>query len=226
MRKIKASCKNIYKKLKVYGKPKIFCVGLNKTGTTSLEKEMISLGYTVGNQMRGTRLINNWAKRDFKPIIQLGKTAQFFQDAPFSYPYTYIAMDMAYPNSKFILTVRDNPEEWYNSLTRFHSKLWGDGNTPPTAEDLKRAPGPWPESRYEIRMKVNNVTENEPYNKDVLVDFYNTHNKNVKEYFRHRPDDLLVLNLKEKESYARFCQFLGIEQKKTFFPLENKTSEI
>ena len=35
--------------LRVAGKQKVFCIGLNKTGTTSLQKEMIDLGYVVGN---------------------------------------------------------------------------------------------------------------------------------------------------------------------------------
>jgi len=33
---------------------------------------------------------------------------------------------------------------------------------------------------------------------------------------------LLVINLKEKDSYARYCKFLGIEQKKDAFPWETK----
>jgi hypothetical protein len=67
------------------------------------------------------------------------------------------------------------------------------------------------------------VPDDDLYNKDILIDHYNTHKKNVTNYFRHRPDDLLVLNLKEEDSYARFCQFMGIEQKKNTFPWENKT---
>lgn len=129
---------------------------------------MIAQGFIVGAQMEGTRLINQWAKRNFKPIIRFAKTAQFFQDAPFSYPYTYIAMDQAFPNSKFILTIRDNAETWYNSLINFHSKLWGsNGNIPPSAEDLNNAPGPWPGFRLKAKLMVNNVPENDPYNKDI-----------------------------------------------------------
>ena len=63
----------------------------------------------------------------------MAKTAQFFQDAPFS--YLYIFMDGALPNRKFILTVPDKEEEGYNSLIRFHGKLLGNGNIPPTVED-------------------------------------------------------------------------------------------
>lgn len=175
--------------------------------------------------MRGTRLLYYWAKRDFKPIIQLAKTAEFFQDNPFSKPYTYIAMDLAFPGSKFILTIRDDAETWYNSLIKFHGKLWGNGNISPTAEDLKNASGPWPGFRYENATLTHNTPPDDPYNKDILIDYYDTHNKNVRDYFRYRQEDLLVMNLKEKDSYTRFCQFLGIEQKKDTFPWENKTDE-
>ena len=98
------------------GKPKVFCIGLNKTGTTSLKKESGLQGYTVGNQRQAELLFDDWVKRDFKRIIRYCHTAEFFQDAPFSYPYTFIALDQAFPGSKFILTLRDNADEWYYSF--------------------------------------------------------------------------------------------------------------
>jgi hypothetical protein len=128
---IKRKAKNIWTGIRALGKPKIFCIGLNKTGTTSLKKEMALQGFTVGNQRQAELLFDDWVKRDFRRIVRYCRTARFFQDAPFSYPYTFIALDQAFPGSKFILTVRDNAEQWYNSLIRFHGKLWGNGNTPP-----------------------------------------------------------------------------------------------
>jgi len=215
--------KNDFNSLRAFGKQKIFCIGLNKTGTTSLKKEMAHQGYLIGNQRQAELLFDDWVKRDFSRLIKYCRTAQFFQDAPFSYPYTYIAVDQYFKDSKFILTIRDDAEEWYNSLIRFHSKIWGDGKMPPTAEDLKKANYVYVGFPYHSRIHVNNVTEDNLYDKDILIDYYNTHNKNVKDYFRYRPNDLLVINLKEKDSYSRFCDFLKIEQKKDFFPWENKT---
>lgn len=109
------------------GKPKIFCIGKNKTGTTSLKAAMAELQYRVGVQRDAELLIHDWAIRDFRRIVRYCRSAEFFQDVPFSYPYTFIAMDQAFKGSKFILTVRDNPEQWYNSLVKFHSKLFGEG---------------------------------------------------------------------------------------------------
>lgn len=207
----------------VAGKPKIFCVGLNKTGTTSLTREMYELGFFIGSQMRGTRLIREYGKRNFKPIRKLVKSSQFFQDAPFSFPYTFIVMDQYFPKSKFILTVRDSPEQWYNSLTNFHSKLWGKDGLPPTAEELKNAPGPWPGIRYETYKILVDADDNDLYNEEFLKQAYLDYNKSVIDYFKHRPEDLLILNVAEKGAYKKLCNFLNIKPKKEDFAWENKT---
>lgn len=220
---LKRKGKAVYTTLRAFGRPKVFCVGLNKTGTTSLQKEMELQGYVVGNQRQAELLFDDWVKRDFRRIIRYCRTAQFFQDAPFSLPYTFMAVDQAFPVSKFILTLRDNAEIWYNSLVRFHSKLWGNGNIPPTSEDLRNATYIYKGFPYHSRFCVNNVPEEDPYNKNVLIDYYNTHNKNVIDYFRHRPNELLVINLKIAEDYSRFCKFIGCKQIRDHFPWENRT---
>ena len=221
--RVRIKSKEVLSIPRAIGKQKIFCIGLNKTGTTSLKVEMQKLKITVGNQRAFERLFDDWVQRDFRRIIKKCRNAQFFQDAPFSFPYTYVAMDIAFPGSKFILTLRKNAEEWYDSLIRFHSKLWGNGNLPPTADDLKKANYIYKGFPFHSKMHLHNVSENDPYNKDSLIDYYVTHNKNVKDYFRHRSNDLLIINLKEKDSYVRFCKFLDIEQTKEHFPWENKT---
>ena len=215
--------KTIRSTIKAFGKPKIFCIGLNKTGTTSLKTEMALQGFTVGNQRQAELLFDDWVKRDFKRIARYCHTSEFFQDVPFSYPYTFIAMDQAFPGSKFILTIRDNAEQWYNSLVRFHGKLWGNGNVPPTTEDLRNATyikKGWP---YQIRFLVHDVPEDDPYKKDVMLSYYRNHTDMVMEYFRHRPQDLLIINLKKPQDYLRFCEFIGRKPEREGFPWENKT---
>ncbi len=91
------------------GKQKIFCIGRNKTGTTSLHAALIEMGIVVGRQRHAELMIGDWSKRDFRRLISFCRTAQAFQDIPFSLPYTFQALDMAFPRSKFILTVRESP---------------------------------------------------------------------------------------------------------------------
>lgn len=211
--------------LRSFNKQKIFCIGCNKTGTTSLEKAMRDLDFIVGDQREAELLFDDWIKRDYRKLIKYCKTAVFFQDSPFSHPYTFIAIDQAFPSSKFILTVRDNADQWYDSLIRFHSKLWSKWKIPPTSEDLKNAIYLYKGRPYHTRMHTHNVTEEEPYNKRVLIDDYNRHNKNVIDYFRFRQNDLLVLNVAEPNAYKKLTTFLNIQTEKTEFPWENKTDE-
>jgi hypothetical protein len=208
------------------GRQKVFGIGLNKTGTTSLKMAMKELGYVVGHQRTAERLSADWAKRDFNRIILYCKTAQFFQDVPFSKPFTFVVLDHEFPRSKFILTVRDSPEQWYESITRFHANLWGKNGRVPTKEDLQNAiyiykGRPWESNRF-----TYNSPESDPYNKEILIDFYNSHVHQVKEYFRHRADDLLVLNVAEKNAYSKLCNFLNLKPRHDTFPWVNKTVEV
>jgi hypothetical protein len=206
----------------VRNKQKIFCIGRNKTGTTSLKKAMRDFGYITGNQRKAERLIQYYKTRNFKPIIEYCKTAQFFQDAPFSWPFTFIAMDVAFPGSKFILTVRDNPDQWYRSLTKFHGKRMAQESLP-TKEDLQNDTYCYKGWAWEVNQMIYDVSEDEPYQKDILINHYEAHNAYVLDYFKYRSKDFLLLNVAEENSYYKLCKFL--EQKPLYekMPWENKT---
>jgi len=210
---------------KVWNKPKIFCVGRNKTGTTSLEKSFKELGYVVGNQRQAELLLDNYIARDFATIIEYCKTAQVFQDVPFSYPETYRHLDKAYPGSKFILTIRDNPEQWYNSITRFHAKIFGNGQIP-TTQQLKNASYVNKGWIWKDINEMYKTPEGDPYNKEMLINHYLKHNNDVVEYFKCRPNDLIVINLAEKVSYQKLMIFLKINSTRKDFPWVNKTDSI
>ena len=86
-------------------KHKVFCIGCGKTGTTSVEKALKDLGYKLGDQASGELLLEHYANRNFKAVINFCKTADAFQDAPFSFQHTFIALDQYFKNAKFVLTV-------------------------------------------------------------------------------------------------------------------------
>jgi hypothetical protein len=210
--------------LLLHNKRKIFCIGHNKTGTTSLKKAFADLGFIVGDQSRAERLLPNYDNNDFKKIISYCKTAQVFQDFPFSYPNTYKKVDQAFPDAKFILTIRDNPEVWYHSLINHHSKVFGHGMLP-NAEDLKQASYVWPGWIWESNRLIYNSPEEDPYNKECLINFYVKYNAEIIKYFKNRPDDLLILNLNDANSYKKFIDFLDVKSHYTSFPWQNKTKD-
>ncbi len=206
-------------------KPKVFCIGLNKTGTTTLEKILKDFNYKLGDQRNGELLFKDWYKRDFSSVIKLAKSAEAFQDAPFSFPFTFIALDQNFPNAKFILSVRDSPEQWYKSLLKFHSKLWADGINPPTTEHLKNAKYRYKGFAYESSKVIFNTPDEDIYKKEILIDYYNNHNYQVMEYFRSRPEKLLVINVSNDNDYLRLCDFLKKKPLHKTFPWENKTAQ-
>ena len=210
---------------KFAGKPKIFCIGHNKTGTTSIAEALRELGITVAAQRPGELLIHNWAKRDFRRLFRFCHTAQAFQDVPFSLPYTFQALDIRFPGSKFILTIRDSPEQWYSSLIHFHTRLFG-GGTVPDCNCLKRATYCYTGWMFEANRAIFPTPNDDLYNKEILINHYNFHNQSVMEYFRHRTSDLLVINLAEKGSYAKFCEFICEPCAREEFPWKNRTGDI
>lgn len=204
-------------------KPKIFCIGQNKTGTTTIESVLKSFNYKLGNQVQGELLLEAWYERDFNQIIKFCKTAEAFQDVPFSLPYTFQHLDVAFPDAKFILTERDSAEQWYQSLITFHSKLWANGERIPTVDDLKAATYRGLGYAFKFNKYVFNTPENDVYNQSILMAHYLDYNQSVKDYFKSRPEKLLVINVSKSQDYATLCGFLGQPITRTDFPWENKT---
>ena len=222
-RKAEQTASDLKKRIKSIGKQKFFCIGRNKTGTTSLKVAFEALGYPVGNQRKAEVLTGmHYFQGNFQPIVDYCKSAQVFQDVPFSYPETYKKLDEAYPRSKFILTVRDDAEQWYCSLIRFHAKKFGTGGRLPTAEDMKAAEYGWPGLLHNIT-RLHGTTDDAPYNKELMMANYDRYNREVIEYFQDRPNDLLVINVAMEGAYQKFIEFLGVESLYEDFPWENKT---
>jgi len=206
--------------------PKIFCIGAGKTGTTSVEKALLDLGYKLGNQANAELLLDDYLKRNFKAILNYCKSAEAFQDAPFCFQHTYQYLDQNFSNAKFILTVRDSDEQWYQSLINFHSKLFADGERVPTWEDLKNASYRYKGYAAEVRKKVYGILENEdPYDEQKLKNYYNTHNSSILDYFRYKSNFLLI-NVAKEDAYINLCEFINKKALYETFPWENKTSEL
>lgn len=200
---------------------KIFCIGRNKTGTSSLKVFFENFDFRVGNQQKAERLFPYLAKGNLEPIIDYCKTAQVFQDCPFSYPYTYQHLDKAFPDSLFILSIRDSPEQWYHSLINFRIKHFG---FLPKKQDLKNANYAYKGYLWDTHQYLYNIKETDIFNEEILKNHYLRYNREVIEYFEGR-ENLIVINVSQKKDFARLCNFLGLttQKKMDSFPWENKT---
>ena len=204
-------------------KQKVFCIGRNKTGLTSLGQALEGFGYKLGNQRKSELLLDDWAKKDFAKIIRHCRTADAFKDVPFSLDHTFEIVDQAFPGSKFILSVRENAAEWYDSHIRYDTRALGKGRLP-VADDLKsytyRKPG-W---YWQLHQYVYHIDESTLYDRDTYIKHYENYNRNVIEYFKNRPDDLLVINLKDDNAMEKLCNFLNIKYAGRSMPHLNKSA--
>jgi len=202
---------------------KIFCVGHNKTGITSLGVFLKNIGYRLNDQFEAEKRITCWSQRDFSWIKEYCDRYEAFKDVPFSLPDTYKICDVAYPDSKFILTIREE-KEWFQSLLRFHEKILKiklpcDPNILKNLKFYKHKTGWFWECQKSIY--IGSKEEN-LYKEKVYIEFYKKHNQNVIDYFKGTKK-LLIVNVKEEQSAKKICLFLKNQYHGEKMPHLNKS---
>jgi hypothetical protein len=178
-------------------KPKVFCIGFHKTGTTTLEVALKKLGYRVTGSF-GTKDPDIAGKVHEMAFATVGRF-DAFEDNP--WPILYKELDARFPGSKFILTRRP-AEAWVRSQV----KDFATTETP-----MRR----W------IYGEDAGCPEG---NEDVYIERYERHNREVLEYFRDRPNDLLVMDIPADAGWEKLCAFLGHDVPEKPFPHANKAS--
>jgi len=190
---------------------KIFCIGYNKTGTTSLNRFMEKNNIpTAHNADFGSNLefYHNHNYSFFTDLInKYHNEFIFFSDVPFSLPLLYIALDRSYPGSKFILTVRDNENEWYESQQRFYKRMFPNGA---------------PEWVIKIMTQTYKAPKDDIYNEKILKNSYLNHIRDVGNYFRGS-NNLIKINLKDSNVVEKLENFIGIKFEDKVVPHLNRT---
>jgi len=173
-------------------KPRVFCIGWHKTGTSTMGHALYELGYSVlGARLDMAQPLLNG---NLDPVIQLTDHFNALQDVPWA--ALYKELDQAYPGSKFILTVRDE-KAWLHSASKhfkdtdipLHEWLYGKG-----------------------------VLQG---NEGLYLDRYRQHYEAVFSYFEDR-EDLLVMDFSQGDGWQKLCDFLDEPIPKKSFPHANK----
>ncbi|GME37266.1 hypothetical protein GTA08_BOTSDO03742 [Neofusicoccum parvum] len=213
----------------------VLCLGMSRTGTSSLREALFQLGYHdvyhgVSAVHQNPRDCEMWldaykalkdgdgqfGRREWDQL--LGHCMAVTDDPCASFARELIE---AYPDARVILTVRDSPEAWCRSIERtiwkwgsrwwaergifYDFYLWLRGANNPLFLMTKRS---WYQSGYhEFPTKRGKL--------------YEEHNKYVKSLVP--AERLLVFNL--KEGWAPLCAFLGKDVPLTPFPRINDSEE-
>ncbi|KLI64637.1 sulfotransferase family protein [Aurantiacibacter marinus] len=164
---------------------KVFCIGFQKTGTSSMRDALQILGYRVkgvfGRELPLKDLRANFVN------IGLGLAAEYDAVEDMPWPLMYKELDAHFPGAKFILTLRKT-DKWYQSIAGHF------GDNPYHIQQLtygEDAPAP--------------VGHEERY-----CSVYERHNSEVLAYFKDRPADLLVIELEKGDGWAKLGDFLGV----------------
>ena len=177
-------------------RPRIFGIGMNKTGTTSLTEALRILGFNAFHWGGSTvRDLVAKALKNGQPLLEgLDPTLDAFSDIHIL-ARNYELLDEQYPGSKFILTVRPI-DSWIQSRTKHvllnrERKAAGaySGNFLEVDEDGWRA---------EWRQRVDGA----------------------RAYFEGR-DDFLEIDLTAGLGWDPLCTFLGRPTPKQEFPAAN-----
>lgn len=174
---------------------KVFGIGLNKTGTTTLSACLQSLGFKHAScNLKLTRCV---ARDELEPVFQHADQYESFEDWP--WPLVYKAMDERYQDAKFILTRRTSPEKWFDSLSR-HS--------------LRTGPTEYRQIAYGHEMPIGH--------KNSHVKTYTSHNQSVRDYFSDRPHKLIEICWEEGDGWEELCGFLDMDTPDAPLPHKNK----
>jgi hypothetical protein len=96
--------------------PRVFGIGLNKTGTTSLTQALGALGYSALHHDSSTEEAIRRAHREGVPLLTYAPNADAYLDIR-AVEEWFDLLDQEYPESRFILTTR-NIERWLRSRER------------------------------------------------------------------------------------------------------------
>jgi hypothetical protein len=183
---------------------KILGVGLSKTGTTSLHRAMIILGFSsihYDTERLKDVLDGSNPRPDFRRYDDIDAVT----DLPTAYFYDELLI--AYPMCNCILTIR-NEDDWWESI-RYHV------NERYAPEGGKRT-------------KLNSQVLNYVYGSAEAHEFlyrkkYREHNERV--LAKIPGDRLLVMDLAAGDGWEKLCPFLGVAIPAALFPHEHRRED-
>src|SRR5690606_5732251 len=100
---------------------KVFGIGLNKTGTSSLRAALEHLGYRVCGPRK--HLLKAMRRGDFSGFDEVVEAYDAFEDVPWPLVFEYL-YERYGSNTKFVLTTRSSPERWFKSIEN-HARTSG-----------------------------------------------------------------------------------------------------
>jgi hypothetical protein len=137
---------------------KVFCIGYNKTGTTTVGKSFEILGYR--NKTFSSKVWLRYYKNNkIVKILNYASKFESFDDLPWLKEDIIPILDKVFPKSKFVYLLRDE-ESWKKSYFNWRKKRFGD------SPDVEKA---WQEYQAHNRF-VMDYFKDRPENEFIVLD--------------------------------------------------------
>ncbi|MEM9007013.1 MAG: sulfotransferase family protein [Cyanobacteria bacterium P01_F01_bin.86] len=186
--------------------PKIFGIGMSRTGTKSLSCALHQLGFQIAHFPDDEVTFQELSIGNYQFSI-LNKLDGI---TDITVAYFYPQLDRLLPDSKFILTVR-NKQDWLNSVESHWAKH-------PCFNDPNRQ-RPEDQTHMAVRQLLcATIYGSYKFNRERASYIYDLHYNNVNDYFADRPEDLLILDICSGEGWQKLCHFLNKPLQTSPFP--------
>ena len=203
---------------------KVFGLGLGHTGTKSLNEALCTLGIPSIHYPHDRQTYHELNNGIFRlSILEKYQAVTDITLLPF-----YPLLDAEYPGSQFILTTR-NREDWLDGYERRTEWVDERGLRSKYRHYIRRRlrlKGGIRRCLFNIgfykyllglphlvhrvehqRIAVYGLTQRR--NRAHMGHVYDRHHEGVMQYFKDRPDDLLVMNVLEGDGWEVLCRFLN-----------------
>lgn len=173
---------------------KVFGIGFNKTGTSTLGACLRRLGYR--HVSHSSAMLAAWQAQDYDRIVAETRNHDSFEDWP--WPLVFRQLYAEYGDDAcYVLTVRASSEAWLNSLINHSLTTHPDRPMRSVVFGYKYPHG------YEAEH----------------IRFYEEHNRTVRAYFAARPKaPFIELCWERGDGWAELCGFLGVAVPDAPFP--------
>jgi len=164
--------------------------------------------FGIGLSRTGTTTLNEVLVGLGKNVIHYPSELELFSmrfDGATDIPVTvrYKELDAKFPNSKFIYTIR-NKDKWLDSIVPY----------------LERKRG-WNMAQSQVDIRTQMYGSPFPSRAQAEA-AYDSHDKDVLEYFKNRKQDLLILDIIGGDSTKLLTDFLDVDPINSEFPHKNK----
>lgn len=164
-------------------KPRVFGIGLTKTGTSTLGACLSVLGYDHFGWRKG--LFERVHAGHLDEAFAIADRHESFDDWP--WPALYREMDDRFPDARFVLTVRRDSAGWFDSLAA-HARRYE------------------PTEQRRLAFGCDDPRDD----RGGVITRYERHNDDVARHFAGRPGKLLEICWERGDGWSELCGFLGV----------------